>query len=115
MKYYAQLLRCLKDCYFKHFQELNIDLNYFILTKNELSLHFLRQKDNLTATVRAALRVYGGTNLDKMKDENAKNITLDNILKKNYLQKDLSEEEKKEESESDDDEDLEEFRNIPQP
>ena len=84
MKYYAQLLKCLKDCFCKEFQELNIDLNYFILTKNELSLHFLRQKDNLTATVRAALRVYGGTNRDKINDENAKNKAIDKILKKNY-------------------------------
>ena len=42
LKFYAQLLRCLKDCYEMKFEQLNIDMNFFLLLKNELSLHFLR-------------------------------------------------------------------------
>ena len=42
MKYFAQLLRCLRDCYEQRFEQLNIDMNFFLLLKNELSLHFLR-------------------------------------------------------------------------
>lgn len=42
MKFYGQLLRCLRDCYEQRFEQLNIDMNFFLLLKNELSLHFLR-------------------------------------------------------------------------
>jgi len=42
LKFYAQLLRCLKDCYEMKFEQLNIDMNFFLLLKNELSLNFLR-------------------------------------------------------------------------
>lgn len=42
MKFYGQLLRCLRDCYEHRFEQLNIDMNFFLLLKNELSLHFLR-------------------------------------------------------------------------
>lgn len=42
LKFYATLLKCLKDCYEMKFEQLNIDMNFFLLLKNELSLHFLR-------------------------------------------------------------------------
>ena len=65
MKYYSQLLRCLRDCYEQRFEQLNIDMNFFLLLKNELSVHFLRNTENVSATVRAALRIYGGDERDK--------------------------------------------------
>ena len=58
LKFYAQLLRCLKDCYEMKFEQLNIDMNFFLLLKNELSLHFLRQTENIVSTVKLALKVY---------------------------------------------------------
>jgi len=33
-------------------------MNYFLLLKNELSLHFLRNTQNLVQTVKSALRIY---------------------------------------------------------
>ena len=58
LKFYAQLLRCLKDCHEMKFEQLNIDMNFFLLLKNELSLHFLRQTENIVQTVKLAIRVY---------------------------------------------------------
>jgi len=57
MKYYGQLLRCLRDCYEQRFEQLNIDMNFFLLLKNELSLHFLRRIENILATTKIALRI----------------------------------------------------------
>jgi len=37
-------------------------MNFFLLLKNELSLHFLRQTENILATVKASIRVYAGEN-----------------------------------------------------
>ena len=58
MKYYSRLLHCLRDCYEMRFEQLNIDINFFLLLKNELSLHFLKQPDNIVATYKTALRIY---------------------------------------------------------
>lgn len=69
MKYYGQLLRCLRDCYEQRFEQLNIDMNFFLLLKNELSLNFLRQTDNIMGTVKAALRIHGGDEREKMLEE----------------------------------------------
>lgn len=43
---FAYLLKCLRCCYEGKFDQLNVDLNFFLLLKNELSLHFLRQEQN---------------------------------------------------------------------
>ena len=57
-KFYAFLLRCLKNCFQQKQEALNVDMNFFLLLKNELSLSFLRKFDNITQAVRAAIRVY---------------------------------------------------------
>ena len=62
MKYYSRLLHCLRDCYEMRFEQLNIDINFFLLLKNELSLHFLKQPDNIVATYKTALRIYAQEN-----------------------------------------------------
>ena len=31
MKFYGQLLRCLRDCYEQRFEQLNIDMNFLCL------------------------------------------------------------------------------------
>jgi hypothetical protein len=64
-KFYSQLLRCLKDCYEMKFEQLNIDMNMFLLLKNELSLHFLRQTENIVQTVKLALRIYASEDEQK--------------------------------------------------
>lgn len=58
LKFIAQVYKCLKDCYEKRFESLNIDMNYFLLLKNEISLAFLRRFDNIVSTVKAAIRIY---------------------------------------------------------
>jgi hypothetical protein len=45
MKFMALLLRCLKDCFESKHEQLNLDMNSFLLLKNELSLTFLRNMD----------------------------------------------------------------------
>lgn len=51
-------MRCLKDCYEQKFEQLNIDMNYFLLLKNELSLAFLRKFENIISTVKTAIKIY---------------------------------------------------------
>lgn len=51
-QFFAYLLRCLKDCYEGKFEQLNIDLNFFLLLKNELSLIFLRSEQNAMTLLR---------------------------------------------------------------
>jgi hypothetical protein len=57
-KFYAHLLKCLKDCYDSKYEQLNIDLNFFLLLKNELSLYFLRKEDNILAALKTAVNIY---------------------------------------------------------
>jgi hypothetical protein len=42
MKFMALLMRCLKSCIESKHEQLNLDMNSFLLLKNELSLVFLR-------------------------------------------------------------------------
>jgi hypothetical protein len=58
MKFYSSLLLCLRDCYESKYEQLNIDMNYFLLLKNELSLGFLRNTSNLTNVLRSAIKIY---------------------------------------------------------
>lgn len=81
MKYYGQLFRCLRDCYEQRFEQLNIDMNFFLLLKNELSLHFLRNTENIVATAKASLRVYASENeRDRAQDEQNELKILEKIL-----------------------------------
>lgn len=57
-KFYAYLMRCLKDCYEAKFEQLNVDMNFFLLLKNELSLAFLRNNENILATIKTAIRIH---------------------------------------------------------
>ncbi len=57
-KFYAYLLKCLKDCYDSKYEQLNIDLNFFLLHKNELSLYFLRKEENILAALKAAVNIF---------------------------------------------------------
>ena len=58
MKFYATLLLCLRDCYESKYEQLNIDMNYMLLLKNELSLAFLRGTHNITNTLKSAIKIY---------------------------------------------------------
>lgn len=53
--FYTTLLSCLKACYDKSSESLVSNINSFLLLKNELSLSFLKNEDNLMSTLRAAL------------------------------------------------------------
>lgn len=68
MRFMALLMRCLKDCMeYKH-DQLNMDMNSFLLLKNELSLSFLRNMDNIVATVKAAIKLYATQEETSRKD-----------------------------------------------
>lgn len=56
-KFYSYLLKCLRCCYQGKFEQLNVDLNYFLLLKNELSLYFLRKEENIMATLKSAIHI----------------------------------------------------------
>jgi len=58
IKFYSTLLLCLRDCYESKYEQLNIDMNYMLLLKNELSMGFLRNTSNITNTLRSAIKIY---------------------------------------------------------
>ena len=81
MKFYGQLLRCLRDCYEQRFEQLNIDMNFFLLLKNELSLHFLRDTENIVATLKSAIRIYASeAERERGDEEKAELKILEKIL-----------------------------------
>jgi hypothetical protein len=68
MKFLALILRCLKDCCEQRAEQLNLDMNTFLLLKNEISLAFLRNQDNIIATLKSAIRIYGTSEESNRKD-----------------------------------------------
>jgi hypothetical protein len=103
LKFYAQLLRCLKDCYEMKFEQLNIDMNFFLLLKNELSLHFLRQTENIVQTVKLALRVYASEDeKNRLSEESHELRMIEKIMKglPTEIESEDDEEEKKSQEES---------------
>jgi hypothetical protein len=62
LKFMAIMLRCLKNCYEKKHSNLNVDLNKFLLIKNDLSLTYLREFETIFVTVKAAIKIYAEQN-----------------------------------------------------
>jgi len=59
-KFYGYMIKCLKSAYRGEQERLVVDMNHFLLLKNELSLAFLRHLPNLAQTVKLALELYAG-------------------------------------------------------
>lgn len=57
-KFYAYLLKCLKCCYESKYEQLNVELNFFLLLKNELSLSFLRTEENTMCALKIAIHIF---------------------------------------------------------
>lgn len=68
MKFMSLLMRCLKDCMEHKHEQLNLDMNSFLLLKNELSLAFLRNQNNIVATVKSAIKLYATQEEHNRKD-----------------------------------------------
>jgi hypothetical protein len=82
MKFMALILRCLKDCCEQRAEQLNLDMNNFLLLKNELSLAFLRNQDNIISTLKSAIKIYGSMEDNQRRDiENQEMLILEKILK----------------------------------
>lgn len=82
MKFMALLMRCLKSCIESKHEQLNLDMNSFLLLKNELSLVFLRNQDNIVATVKTAIKLYATQEEANRKDlEQQELAILEKILK----------------------------------
>jgi predicted metal-binding transcription factor (methanogenesis marker protein 9) len=82
IKFYAYLYRCLRDCYEQKYEQLNVDMNNFLLLKNELSLGFLRNYENIVQTVKAAIKIYASQEELERKDTEAQELQLlEKILK----------------------------------
>ena len=97
LKFVGQTMRCLKDCYEQKFEQLNIDMNYYLLLKNELSLSFLRKYENIISTVKSAIKVFASQEELTRKDlESQELVALEKIIK-NQLQSKAGEEEEKKE------------------
>lgn len=78
----ALLFRCLKNCIEGKHDQLNLDMNQFLLLKNELSLVFLRNQDNIVATVKTAIKLYATQEEMNRKDLEQQELqVLEKILK----------------------------------
>jgi len=85
------------------FEQLNIDMNFFLLLKNELSLHFLRQTENIVQTVKLALRVYASEDeKNRLSEESHELRMIEKIMKglPTEIESSDDEEEKKSHKES---------------
>lgn len=57
-------------------------MNYFLLLKNEISLAFLRKFENIVATVKAAIKIYGSKEEMSRKDVEQQELqALEKIIK----------------------------------
>ena len=75
LKFYGCLLRCMRDCYEERFEQLNIDMNYFLLLKNELSLSFLRNLENIVQTLKCAIRIWASEDEQNRTSEEVNELT----------------------------------------
>jgi hypothetical protein len=82
IKFLALICKCLKNCAEQKPEMLNLDMNNFLLLKNELSLAFLRNQDNIVATLKSAIRIYATMEANIKKDvESSEMAMLEKILK----------------------------------
>lgn len=58
IRFISIMLRCLRHCYDMKHDDLNIDLNQFLLLKNELSLSYLRNYETVLVATRAAINIF---------------------------------------------------------
>ena len=71
-------------------------MNFFLLLKNELSLHFLRQTENVVSTLKSSIRIYASENERERLQEEANELKiLEKILNNQPLQNDESEDDDK--------------------
>ena len=75
LKFYGSLLRCMRDCYESRFEQLNIDMNFFLLLKNELSLAFLRNQENIVNTLKCAIRIWASEDEANRKPDELNELT----------------------------------------
>eukprot|EP00347_Sterkiella_histriomuscorum_P000542 403375452 len=99
LKFMGQVMRCLKDCYEQKFEQLNIDMNYFLLLKNELSLAFLRKFENIISVVKSAIKIYASQEeLQRRELESQELQALEKIIKNQLAQlKDQAQEKQQQE------------------
>ena len=78
----AYIFKCLKDCLDGKADQLNLDMNNFLLLKNELSLAFLRNQDNIVATLKSAIKIYATSDEQNRSSVEIQELqVLDKILK----------------------------------
>ena len=76
-------------------------MNFFLLLKNELSLHFLRQTENIVSTVKLALKVYANEDeKNRVNEEAAELRVLEKILNGLPLELESEDEESKDKEEN---------------
>ena len=51
-------------------------MNFFLLLKNELSLHFLRQTENVVSTLKSSIRIYASENERERLQEEANELKI---------------------------------------
>lgn len=85
MKFMSLILKCMKDCCEQRAEQLNLDMNNFLLLKNELSLAFLRNQDNILATLKSAIKIYGSSEENQKRDVEAQELAvIEKILKSHH-------------------------------
>lgn len=82
LKFIATLLRCLRHCFDQKHDNLNMDLNQYLLLKNEISLAFLRKFETIITTTKAAIKIYCAKEEAKRKEMEQQELnTLEKIIK----------------------------------
>jgi len=93
IKFMSLIIKCLKDCIDCKPEQLNLDMNNFLLLKNELSLAFLRNQDNIVATLKSAIKIYATLEENQKRDiEQQELMVLEKILNKANLSEQVDKE-----------------------
>ena len=58
LKFYAFLLQCVRSCYEAKSERLCVQLNHMLQLKNDLSMSFMRNWENMASTIRLTIHLY---------------------------------------------------------
>ena len=81
LRFYAQLLKCLRDCFEARYESLNINLNFLMILKNELQTPYLKKAETLAVTMKKASAKYPmDEDVESLTDESQEMKILEKIL-----------------------------------
>ena len=84
---YAQMLKCLQDCFEAKYEELQEDTQFLMILKTELQTPYMRTAEHLCQTMRKAILKYPLDEDDEaVESAQAEHVILEKILNNQPLE-----------------------------